>query len=132
MLSYLDIGIFQAVVTAFEISTKNFAEIKTFLCERYSSTDVYLERIDFFETKYTAPAEKYAASLNGYMDKFSQDVGSFREQVLISKFIASTKHTPLSGELRLRRPTTLNDCVKIANSIDITDGWSSSCMAVKN
>ena len=87
--------------------------------------DTYIENISFFEAKYSEPADSYAASLNAYLDRFSRNTAKLKEEILVGKFISSCTGA-LSSELRLRRPQTLNECVKVANSI----GQSSSCMAV--
>ena len=63
------------------------------------------------------------------MDKFSQNAAILRGEILVAKFIASSQGT-LVSKLRLRRSTTLNECVQIANSLAATAPSSSSCMLV--
>ncbi len=129
LLTYLDLPVFQATVTALDITTATFQEVKTFLLGRYSTCDAYMERVSFFENKFSHPAGAYAAWLSSAMDKFSQDAATLREEILVAKFISSSQGT-LASELRLRRPTTLNACVQISNSLATTSTTSSSCMLV--
>ncbi len=102
-----------------------YASIRTFLEQRYSLKDSYLERISFFEEKFSAPPEKFAAALNAYWDNFSKE--GLREELLVAKFISSSTGK-LESELRLRRPKTLNDCVQIANALP---AGSITCSAVR-
>ena len=127
LLAYLDLPVFQAMVTALNMETATYSGVKNFLQTRYSTHDAYMERLNFFESKFSIPADSYAASLFSLMDKFSADAAQLREEILVAKFISSCKDT-LSSELRLQRPTTLNDCIKITNSLSTV--MSSSACAV--
>ena len=129
LLTYLDLPVFQAAVTALNITTATFEEVKTFLVGRYRTCDAYIERVSFFESKFSQPAGEYAARLSSIMDMFSQDAATLRQEILVAKFIASCQGT-LASELRLRRPSTLNECVQISNSLATTVPISSSCMLV--
>ena len=101
LLSYLDLSVFQATVAVKDITTATYAEVKTFLLERYSTCDAYMEHVNFFECKFSQPADAYAALLSSLLDKFAQDSATLREQILVAKFIASS-HGSLAKELRLR------------------------------
>ena len=130
LLSFLEIQVFQATVTAKTVATCSYEDVKTFLLQRYCTTDAYIDRIGLFEKKFLIPPESFAAALNSLLDNdnFSKDASRFREEVLVAKFIAaSPRH--LASELRLRRPDSLSDCVKIANSISSSPS-DNSCMAV--
>ena len=122
LLTYLDLPGFQAVCTALDTYQTTYSDVKTFLISRYSSCDIFMEQLNFIEAKYSWLPENYAASLCSYMDKLSSSATTLREE---EKFITSTSGS-LSSELKLRRPTTLNECVKRANSI----GPSSVCATV--
>ena len=129
LLTYLDLSVFQATDTALNIATATFEEVKTFLLGRYSTRDDYMDRVSFFESRFSQPAGAYAARLSSIMDNFSQNAATLRGEILVAKFIASSQGT-LASELRLRRPTALNECVQIANSLATTAPSSSSCMLV--
>ena len=129
LLSYLDLSVFQATVTAMDTLASTYTEVKNFLLQRYSSSDAFMDRLGFFESKFSHPAEGYAASLSSLLDKFSRtDAAALCEEILVAKFITSA-HGALASELRLRRPTTLNSCVQIANSLS-NSVPTSSCMMV--
>ena len=127
LLANLDLPVFQATVTSLNMETATYSDVKNFLQTRYSTHDAYMEHLNFFESKFSIPAGSYAASLSSLMDKFSADAAQLREEILVAKFISSCKGT-LSSELRLRRPTTLNDYVKI--TISLSTVMSSSACAV--
>ena len=114
LLSYLELPIFQAVLTAIEEKSRTYEKVKEFLIKRYSVTDDYIDRLAFFETKYFGPAEKFAGTLNNLFDLFTST--NLKEEILVARFISSTTDK-LSKELRLRRPSTLSECVQIANSM---------------
>ena len=114
LLVYLDTAIFQAVYAGISDNEKNYANIKTFLMKRYSSIDSYLDRISFIDCKFEGSADQFAANINSLFDQFSAD--QLREEILTAKFIAASP-IKVASELKLRRPTTLSECVKIANSL---------------
>ena len=117
LLSYLDVPIYQAVRAAIEESSRTYDAVKDFLIKRYSVTDVFIDRLSFFEMKYSGPPEKFANDMNQAFDLFTTK--NLKEELLVSKFISSTTGK-LAEELRLRRPGTLSECVQIANSITTT------------
>ena len=128
-LSYLDLDVFEATETAKNTSTATYDEVKNFLLQRYTSSDIFMDRLQFFESKFSLPADGYAASLSSMLDKFSHtDAAALREEILVAKFITSTQGA-LTNELRLRRPKTLNECVQITNSLG-TNAPTTSCMLV--
>ncbi|MEL7309565.1 MAG: retropepsin-like aspartic protease, partial [Pseudomonadota bacterium] len=114
LLTFLDLPIYQAVMTSTEEKTRTYDSVKTFLLNRYSTTDEYIDRLSFFDTKYASPPEKFASSLNELFDLFSTK--NLKEELLVSRFISATTGK-LFDELRLRRPSTLSECVQIANSV---------------
>ena len=116
LLSYVDLPIYQAIKNAVNVSTTSYADVKKFLCGRYSTTDDYIACIDFFNAKFTSPADSYASLLNSYVDKFEPNLAKFKEQILVAKFISSAPQH-YANELRLRRPTSLNSCVEICNAL---------------
>ena len=127
LLTYLDIEIFQAVTAASKASCK-YEEVKTFLLDRYSTTDIYMERLTFFEKKYSMPVESYAAQLNSCLDCFTQDIATIREELLVAKIIScAPRH--VAGELRLRRPSSVSECVRIVNSLESSKD-TYSCSAI--
>ena len=73
LLAYLDLPVFQATVTVLNIETATYMDVKIFLQTRYSTHDAYMERLNFFRSKFSIPAEAYAASLSSLMDMFSAD-----------------------------------------------------------
>ena len=118
LLSYVDLPIYNSITSALKISDASYDDVKTFLISRYSTLDVYLERIEFFSAKFAMPGEAFASKLNEYVDRFAGDFSTFKEQLLVAKFIASSPKE-LEKELRLRRPATLNACVEISNSLSL-------------
>lgn len=118
LLSYVDLPIYNSITSALKVSTASYDDAKNFLKSRYSTLDVYLERIDFFTAKFALPAEGFASKLNDYVDRFDDDFSHFKEQLLVAKFIASAPKE-FEKELRLRRPSTLNACVEICNSMPL-------------
>ena len=118
LLSYLDFSVFEAVSSGLNTTTASYDDIKKFLVARYSSVDNFLERISFFAARFSFPVDSFAASLNGFMDRFSSTVEELREQLLVSKFIQAAPSN-LASELRVRRPTSLNDCVQISSSLNL-------------
>ena len=115
LLANLDIGIYEATISGVpQEDQKNFKKISDFLLSRYSKQDSYLDRIEFFRSIYTGSAEEYGATLQRLLDNF-QRTGS-REELLVAKFIA-TAPGKAATELRLRRPTSLSECIRIVNSM---------------
>ena len=64
LLTYLELPIFQAVISGTINDHRTYNDVKKFLIGRYGTTDNYLNRIGFFEKKYYNPTESYAAELN--------------------------------------------------------------------
>jgi len=118
LLSYLDFRVFEAVSSSLDISKATYTEIKRMLLDRYSITDNFIQRINFFNLKFSLPAESFAASLNSAMTSYTNTIKEFKEEILISKFISSCP-TEVSSELRIRRPKSLSECVKIVSAIKI-------------
>ena len=116
LLSYIDIPIYSAVSSALNTTTSSYTTVKDFLIKRYSTIDTYLERIEFFTTQFSLPAENFASKLNQYIDRFDSDFTKFKEELLVAKFLSSVP-SDYEKELRLRRPTTLSQCVEICNSL---------------
>ena len=116
LLTFLDLPIYQAVITSTDEKTRTYDSVKDFLLKRYSTTDEYIDRLSFFDIKYSSPPEKFASILNELFDLFSS--GNMKEELLVARFISSTSGK-LHDELRLRRPSTLSECVQIANSIHV-------------
>ena len=48
-LTYLDIPGFQAVCTALDTYQTTYSDVKTFLISRYSSCDIFMERLNFLK-----------------------------------------------------------------------------------
>ena len=116
LLTFLDLPIYQAVITSTDEKTRTYDIVKDFLLKRYSTTDEYIDRLSFFDIKYSSPPEKFASVLNELFDLFS--TANVKEELLVARFISSTSGK-LYDELRLRRPSTLSECVQIANSIHV-------------
>lgn len=112
ILSYLDITVYEAVIISGQDST--YVKVSNFLIDRYSTRDKYMDRIKFFSSKYSGSPESFAAEITNILDSY--DLPSFKEQLLVAKFIDSSTDQ-LERELRMRRPSTVNECVKIANSL---------------
>jgi len=123
LLSYLDYHVFEAVSSALDISKAAYKDIRKMLLERYSTVDSFVERISFFNAKFSYPPESFAAALNSKFNYFTGSAAEVREQILVSKYIASTSGD-ITSELQIRRPATLSDCVKITNALKLQ---SSSC-----
>lgn len=114
LLTSLDVSIFESVVTSFS-STSDYDDIVQFLTERYSTQDKFLNQLEFFNTTFSGTCDEYASKLQLLFESF--DITKIREEILIMKFI-STAPKALATELRIRRPTTLSECVKICNSLN--------------
>ena len=127
LLAYLDYDVFEAVNTGLDSDNSDYDKHIQFLTSRYSSIDTYLEHIAFIDAKYNSAPEEFAAQLSKKFDQFSTTYDQLREELLVAKFI-SASNSSLASELRLRRPTTMNDCVQIANSVQ---GSSMNIMAFK-
>jgi transposase InsO family protein len=123
LLSYLDLPIFQVVLKSIEEKSRTYANVKDFLIKRYSVTDDYIDRLSFFNTKYNGPPEQFASTLNCLFDLFSSK--DLKEQMLVARFISAT-NGKLYEELRLRRPTSLSECVQIANSVAVPTPYACS------
>lgn len=124
LLSYISIQIFQACITSLKDSC-SYEDVKKFLLSRYSTTDTFLDRISFLDKKYASPIESFAADLNSNLDSFTQDISSMREELVIAKLISSApKH--ITNELKLRRPTSVSECIQIVNSLPTTDAFACS------
>ena len=78
--------VFQATVTALNMETATDTDVRNFLQTRYSTHDAYMERLNFFKSKSSIPADAYAASLSSLMDMFSSDAAQLREEILVAKF----------------------------------------------
>ena len=128
LLNYMDLTVFESMSSALDLATLTYDDAKKFLFARYSSFDPYIERIAFFNAKFSGTAEEFAANLNSYMDKYSCKPESFKEEILVAKFISAAPED-VAKELRVRRPTTLNECVQIATSLHALS--SSACLSVK-
>ena len=121
LLSYLDLTIYQAVTCARNVDKACYDDIKKFLVDRYSTTDEFMERIDFFASKFSLPADSFASQLNRHLDRFDSTMDEFKEQLMVAKFI-SCAPTMYEKELRLRRPTTVSACVEICNAMPVSTG----------
>ena len=108
---YLAPDIFQTLTTG--LGSGTYAQMKKFLVDRYSTKDLYLDHVEFLSCTHAGSAEAFAAAPNRHMDQFAKDM---REELLVAKFIHGTP-TTMQAELKLRRPATLNDCVKIVNAL---------------
>jgi len=113
LLTNLDLSIFESVISHFR-HTNNYKEIVAYLENRYSTNDKYLNRVDFFETKFNGSYDEFASKLQVMFENFEGN--KLREQILIAKFLSSVPKE-LASELRIRRPESLGDCVKICNSL---------------
>ena len=122
LLTSLDLPIFESITTTFPNATYN--EAVNFLKERYSTQDKFLDRLEFFNITYSGSFDEYAAKLQSLYENF--DTTNVREEILISKFL-STIPKSLSTELRIRRPSTLSECVQVCNSLQSSK--SSLCAA---
>ena len=114
LMTNLDFSIFSAVLSAFPV-TLVYADVVSFLEHRYSSQDKYLNRLEFFTTSFTGTYDEYASTLQTMFTNF--DNSNLKEEILVAKFL-STVPKPISTELRIRRPKTLNECVQICNSLN--------------
>ena len=114
-------------MTAISEADRSYDKIKDFLIDRYAAVDEYIERIGFFDVKFSAPPEKFAATLNNLFDLFQEK----KEEILVAKFISATTGK-LSEELRLRRPGSLSKCVQISNSISTSYPYSCSLVNKPN
>jgi len=73
-----------------------------------------LDRIEFFNAKYTGSPDEYATTLQKLLDNFQYV--ERKDELLVAKFI-STAPERYSTELRLRRPKDISECIKIVNAI---------------
>lgn len=126
LLTNLDISIFETVVTTFP-KTCEYDKVVNFLKERYSTQDKYLNRLEFFNVTYSGSYDEYAGKLQTLFKNFSGN--ALREEILIAKFL-TTVPKALSAELRVRRPETLSECVRICNSLGSSLQASLSTAAV--
>lgn len=111
LLTNLDLPIFESVLTAFP-SGHDYSQIVNFLTERYSTQDKFLNRLEFVQINFSGTFDEYASRLQALYENFDN-----REEMLIAKFVCTIpKH--LATELRIRRPSTLTECVKICNSLN--------------
>ncbi|MEL7308743.1 MAG: hypothetical protein AAGK05_13300, partial [Pseudomonadota bacterium] len=113
LLTNLEISIFETVVTTFP-KTCEYDKVVSFLKERYSTQDKYLNRLEFFNVSYSGSYDEYAGKLQTLFKNFTGN--ALREEILIAKFL-TTVPKALGAELRVRRPETLSECVKICNSL---------------
>lgn len=114
LMTNLDLSIFEAVVSAFP-GTLVYNDVVSFLENRYSSQDKFLNRLEFFTTSHTGTYDEYASRLQTLYSNF--DNSNMKEEILVAKFL-STLPKSTSTELRIRRPKTLNECVQICNSLN--------------
>ena len=112
LLTNLDISIFESVTSSLR-TTNNYKNVVAFLEKRYSTNDKYLNRLEFFEAGFSGTFDEFASKIEILFENFEGN--KLREQVLIAKFMCSVPKA-VSSELRIRRPETLSDCVKICNS----------------
>ena len=113
LLTNLDISIFESVISSL-CNTNNYKEIVAYLEKRYSTKDKFLNRLEFFEIKFSGTYDEFASKLEVLFESYEGN--KLREQILISKFMCSIPKA-IGAELRVRRPESLNDCVRICNSL---------------
>ena len=70
LLVYLGPQVFQAVVTAIPEAKRTYDNIRLFLLDRYSTIDIYLDHLQFFQTPFNGNIESFAAALNKHMIMF--------------------------------------------------------------
>ena len=73
LLSFLDLTIFEAVTSSISTSERSFDKVKDLLFRRYSSSDVFIDRLAFFSVSYSESPETYAGLLSSLMDKFDNE-----------------------------------------------------------
>lgn len=113
LLTNLELVIFESVVTTFSC-LDNYDEIVNFLKNRYSTQDKFLNRLEFLNISFTGSYDEFASKLQLLFENFSNDC---REEILIAKFLTSVPKS-VSTELRIRRPSTLSECVQLCNSLN--------------
>jgi hypothetical protein len=120
LLGYLDVSILQAVINGVPKIGRDFDGVAQFLIDRYGQRDPYLNRLELFELQYAGSAKGgFAAEMNSLMDKYNAKG--------VAKFISSITAN-VGKEMRMRRPSTINECVKILNSF----GRNVQCSSVNN
>ena len=129
LLSFLDPQIFKSVVKGLQENKRTFQSITRFLDERYNKNDDYMDRISFFERKYSSSPDSFASEITAIFDRFNND--NLRDEILVAKFITAVSED-VQKELRLRRPSSLNQCVQIMNSLSTSGAVSCAAMKSRN
>jgi hypothetical protein len=130
LMMQMEMSIFKAILSGFpDSTTRNLTDVVDFLKKRYSTQDNYLDRVDFFNVKFSGTFDEFAAELERFYELF--DKTDFREQLLVAKFLDSVPQH-LKAELRVRRPTTLTNCVQICNALQTSNLPTSTAAVGKN
>ena len=99
LLAFLDLAVYQAVMTSTDDKTRTYDSVKNLLLTKYSMIDEFIDRLSFFGVKYSSPPEKFAATLNELFDLFS--CKGLKEELQVFRFFSREfsfkRHNSQSG-----------------------------------